>query len=216
MRILRYSPTVMVWAWHLWLMQNLQSPWLAELPEYRYCIQKSVAVETMRSTRAATPQSVPPPAKVYSIVRRPGEVLSSWTFSDCSGKRGQSGGRCMHQAKYQPFSVTAHDFHVPVGCTENPLLVFLMQDRNLSDCRLGWSWQALIRGVPPAKVRPLFKYLTKVLALHCFRAGPNYIFYSDEDPKSPRRHPFRSFKTLRSNSKIHFPGFLGHFKRSYF
>lgn len=69
----RNSPTVMVWAWHLWLMQNLQSPWLAELPEYRYCIQKSVAVETMRSTRAATPQSVPPPAKVYSIVLKPPE-----------------------------------------------------------------------------------------------------------------------------------------------
>lgn len=58
-------------------MQNLQSPWLAELPEYRYCIQKSVAVETMRSTRAATPQSVPPPAKEYSIVEKPGEALSS-------------------------------------------------------------------------------------------------------------------------------------------
>lgn len=96
----------MVWAWHLRLMQNLQSPWLAELPEYRYCIQKSVAVETMRSTRAATPQSVPPPAKVYSIVHEPGEVLSSWTFSACSGKREQSGGRCMHQAKYPPVSIT--------------------------------------------------------------------------------------------------------------
>lgn len=72
-----YSPTVMVWAWHLWFMQNRHSPWLAKLPEYRYCIQKSVAVETMRSTRAATPQSVPPPAKVYSIVQKLGEPLSS-------------------------------------------------------------------------------------------------------------------------------------------
>lgn len=93
-----YSPTVMVWAWHLRLMQNLHSPWLAELPEYRYCIQKSVAVETMRSTRAARPQSVPPPAKVYSIVARPGEPLSSYTFSSWSGKRGQSGKGCIIQS----------------------------------------------------------------------------------------------------------------------
>lgn len=66
----RDLPTVVVCAWHLWLMQNLQRPWLAELPEYRYCIQKSVAVETTRSTRVATPHRVPPPAKVYSIVER--------------------------------------------------------------------------------------------------------------------------------------------------
>lgn len=71
-------PTVMVCAWHLLLMQNLHSPWLAELPEYRYCIQKSVAVETMRRTRAATPHRVPPPAKVYSMVEKPRKTPFSW------------------------------------------------------------------------------------------------------------------------------------------